>query len=337
MATKSQGDQYILISTKTIFNFIFISIAVGVLLVLLYLIKEVVLLIFISLMLALALAPIVGYLVKKKVPRGVAVLIIYLVIIALFGVIGAVAIPPVINQTTKLTASLPKIIESIGNIPFLNKLSVDLNNFIAEKFLGASGNVLKVTVGAFSGILSVFSLMVITAYLLLDFDNVRDSLLYFIPQKPRKETEKVIKEIEFKLGSWLRGEFFLMCIVGFATYILLSILGIDYAAPLALIAGLLEVVPIIGPIISAVPGVIVGFSISPAMGFGTLAVYILVQQLENNFIVPKVMQKAIGFNPLITLVALLIGGRLFGVLGALLSVPITLIISIVIRHVVEYD
>ena len=93
----------------------------------------------------------------------------------------------------------------------------------------------------------------------------------------------------------------------------------------------------LGPIISAVPGIIVGFSISPVTGLGVLALYLAIQQLENNIIVPKVMQKTVGFSPLITLLALLIGGKLFGVVGALLSVPLTLIIVIITKHVLEYE
>ncbi|HHH14267.1 MAG TPA: AI-2E family transporter, partial [candidate division WWE3 bacterium] len=109
-------------------------------------------------------------------------------------------------------------------------------------------------------------------------------------------------------------------------------LGVNYALSLALIAGILEIVPIIGPIIATIPALIVGFAVSPIKGLGVLGLYILIQQLENNLIVPKVMQKAVGFNPLITMTAILIGGSLFGVLGALLSIPVTIIIVILFKH-----
>ena len=300
-------------------------------------IKEVALLIFVSLMLSLALSPFVEFLEKRKIPRGLAVLIIYIIIVSIVALIGAVALPPIISQTTRFIKSFPQIISSLGSTPILNKVTTDLNNFLAEQLMGASGNVIRVTVGAFSGILAVFSLMVFTAYLLLDLDNLREAFLFFLPAKPRKEIAEVLKEIEYKLGGWLRGQFILMCIVGGATYVGLLLLGIKYAAPLALIAGLLEVAPMLGPIISAVPGIIVGFSISPVTGLGVLALYLAIQQLENNIIVPKVMQKTVGFSPLITLLALLIGGKLFGVVGALLSVPLTLIIVIITKHVLEYE
>ena len=333
MAVRKSSESFILISTKTIF----VVVAVALLLWLLVQIKEVALLIFVSLMLSLALSPFVEFLEKRKIPRGLAVLIIYIIIVSIVALIGAVALPPIISQTTRFIKSFPQIISSLGSTPILNKVTTDLNNFLAEQLMGASGNVIRVTVGAFSGILAVFSLMVFTAYLLLDLDNLREAFLFFLPAKPRKEIAEVLKEIEYKLGGWLRGQFILMCIVGGATYVGLLLLGIKYAAPLALIAGLLEVVPMLGPIISAVPGIIVGFSISPVTGLGVLALYLAIQQLENNIIVPKVMQKTVGFSPLITLLALLIGGKLFGVVGALLSVPLTLIIVIITKHVLEYE
>jgi len=333
MAVRKSSENFILISTKTIF----VVVAVALLLWLLVQIKEVALLIFVSLMLSLALSPFVEFLEKRKIPRGLAVLIIYIIIVSIVALIGAVALPPIISQTTRFIKSFPQIISSLGSTPILNKVTTDLNNFLAEQLMGASGNVIRVTVGAFSGILAVFSLMVFTAYLLLDLDNLREAFLFFLPAKPRKEIAEVLKEIEYKLGGWLRGQFILMCIVGGATYVGLLLLGIKYAAPLALIAGLLEVVPMLGPIISAVPGIIVGFSISPVTGLGVLALYLAIQQLENNIIVPKVMQKTVGFSPLITLLALLIGGKLFGVVGALLSVPLTLIIVIITKHVLEYE
>ncbi|OIP98202.1 hypothetical protein COT69_01045 [candidate division WWE3 bacterium CG09_land_8_20_14_0_10_39_24] len=333
MAVRKSSESFILISTKTIF----VVAAVALMLWLLVQIKEIALLIFVSLMLSLALSPFVEFLEKRKIPRGLAVLIIYIIIVSIVALIGAVALPPIISQTTRFIKSFPQIISSLGSTPILNKVTTDLNNFLAEQLMGASGNVIRVTVGAFSGILAVFSLMVFTAYLLLDLDNLREAFLFFLPAKPRKEIAEVLKEIEYKLGGWLRGQFILMCIVGGATYVGLLLLGIKYAAPLALIAGLLEVAPMLGPIISAVPGIIVGFSISPVTGLGVLALYLAIQQLENNIIVPKVMQKTVGFSPLITLLALLIGGKLFGVVGALLSVPLTLIIVIITKHVLEYE
>ena len=124
----------------------------------------------------------------------------------------------------------------------------------------------------------------------------------------------------------------LVLIIGVMTYVGLSLLRVNYALPLAVIAGILEIIPMIGPLISAVPAVLVGFAASPILGLGVVALFVLVQQFENTIVVPRVMKKAIGLDPILTMLTILVGGRLFGVMGALLSVPVTLVVIIVLKH-----
>ena len=140
-------------------------------------------------------------------------------------------------------------------------------------------------------------------------------------------------EIEKRLGGWIRAEIVLMIIIGLLTFIGLTLLGIDYALPLAILAGFLEIIPNIGPFISAIPAVLVGLFISPLMALAVAALYFLVQQIENNFIVPQLMAKECGINPLITIIALIAGFKLGGVIGAVLAVPIILLIEIILTEV----
>jgi predicted PurR-regulated permease PerM len=128
-----------------------------------------------------------------------------------------------------------------------------------------------------------------------------------------------------------------MFIIGLATYIGLMLLGIDYALSLALIAGLLEIVPVLGPLIAAVPALIVASAISPWATVTVVILYALIQQAENNLIVPKVMGRAVGFSPLVILIILLVGGKLLGVLGALLAIPITLMGFIIAKAILTVD
>ena len=125
----------------------------------------------------------------------------------------------------------------------------------------------------------------------------------------------------------------LMTSIGLLTYIGLSILGVPFALSLAFLAGLLEIVPIIGPIMSAIPAFIVASSASSFLGLGTLVLYLIIQQLENNLIVPYIMNKAVGIHPITTLIALSIGGTLGGILGAILAVPVALIIELSLIHI----
>ncbi len=154
----------------------------------------------------------------------------------------------------------------------------------------------------------------------------------------KKEAERIIsifEKTEKRLGSWLTGELILMLVVGVMTYVGLTLIGVRYALPLSIIAGLLEVVPNLGPTIATIPAFIVGVAQSYFLGAATIALYFIVQQLENNVVVPMVMKKVIGLNPIITLISLIIGGQLFGVLGILLSIPLTLFIEVVLLEVVR--
>jgi len=140
-------------------------------------------------------------------------------------------------------------------------------------------------------------------------------------------------EVERNVGQWLKGQLLLMLVVGLASFIGLLLLDIRYPLALAMVAGLLEIVPMIGPVLSAVVAAIIGFSETPVKGVGVIALFLIIQQLENNLLVPKIMQKVSGFSPLIILLALLIGSEFFGVVGAIVAVPTTMIISIILKRV----
>jgi len=124
-----------------------------------------------------------------------------------------------------------------------------------------------------------------------------------------------------------------MIIIGLLTFIGLTLLGIDYALPLAIFAGFLEIIPSFGPFISAIPAVLVGLLISPLMALAVIALYFLIQQVENNFIVPQLMAKECGLNPLVTIIALIVGFKLGGVIGAILAVPVVLLIEIILTEI----
>lgn len=151
-------------------------------------------------------------------------------------------------------------------------------------------------------------------------------------KRGEKKAEKLILALEKRLGGWVRGQIFLMIIVGLMSYVGLRLLDLDFALPLALIAGFLELVPNIGPTVSMIPAVIVGFASSSIMGLAVIALYFLIQQVENNVIVPRVMQKAVGLHPLVTLVALMIGFKIGGIIGSLLAVPTTIFIRVLVEH-----
>jgi predicted PurR-regulated permease PerM len=320
------------LDTKSIIRFFTVALAMVMVMWLIYEVRFLVVSLVISAVITLGLLPIVDHFKAVGVPRGISVTALIAFIILVLVTIGIAIANAAVSQTIALGASIPKYISSLNTIPELTPYIGDIEGKIGEYLSGAPGAALSGTIGAFSGITLAVSLIALTAYLLIDFYKIRDFILKFLSKNTRKQVDVTLTQIENEVGYWLRAQLVLMIIVGSLTYIGLVLMGVEYALALALIAGLLEFIPFIGPIIATVPALIVGFSISPFHGLGVLILYIVIQQLENNLIVPKVMQRAVGFNPALTLIVVLVGNTLFGVLGAIMAVPFTLVVYIIIKR-----
>lgn len=320
------------VSSKTLFGFL------AVVLTLWFLIQvgSIVLTLFVALILALGLSPLVESLCQKGLSRPLSVLVTYLVFILLLLGLFTVALTPMVYQTQKLIEKLPLYATTI-TIPGMEELQRQFVDSLAKEISSASGNMLRVTLGFFSNALAMVTILVLTFYFLIDLPQLKRRFIRLFSRGARSKVEETINELEAKLGGWLRGQVFLMFVVGLAAFVGLSLIGVEYALSLALIAGLLEIVPIVGPLISVVPALIVAAAVSPLTALLVALLYLLIQQAENNLLVPKVMEKAVGFSPLVTLIAILIGGKLLGILGALLAVPTTLLLYTVSKSVLTLD
>lgn len=316
-------NKQIVISTKTIL----ITLGLIALAWILYSMIDLLFLLFTALVLSLALDPFVDKLAKGKITRTFAVVITVGILFVSLGILGSLFISPLILQTKLLIAQMPTYIQFLAeNTPIGTLFNSSINGNYFNQITQSAGNVIQFTTTAFNSVFNIFVVFILTVYLLLDLSNVRLAFLSLFPSKDRKGIAEVLLKIEDKLGGWLRGQLSLMLIIGLLTYIGLIVLRIEESLALAVIAGLLEVVPIIGFMISLIIAVIIGFVTSPITGFAILGLYVLIQQLENNYIVPKVMEKAVGFNPIVTLFVLLIGGKMFGLIGMLLAIPMSIVI-----------
>lgn len=319
--------QKIEISTKTIIFTIFFV----VFLRFLSKIQDILLLIFVSFIFMAALRPLVEKLHRIKIPKVLGVILCYIFFLGILGSTIASIIPPIAEQASLLLRKLPQLLNE--EIAFFN-LKVEPGMF-NEQLAEIPKNVFQVLLGAFSNVLYVFSFLVLTAFLILERANFSDYLKGLFGQAKGRRVERALNSIECKVGQWVRGELILMLVIGIMSYIGLLLLGIPYAAPLALLAGILEIIPNFGPVASAIPAVLIGFSSSYVTGVAVAALYTLIQQLENNLIVPRVMQEVVGLRPVITLLALMIGFRLFGIVGAVLSVPAVLTLQIILLEVFD--
>lgn len=298
-----------------------------------YVIRDILILLFVSLLIMTILNPTVTKLARYKVPRVLSVLIVYLSLITLITVSIGVMVPPLIEQTTNFATNLPRYYEDLHIPSFVID---EVANEVATQVGKFPSQIVRISVSVFSNIMSVFAVFIFALYLLLARDKLHEQLMIlFRDGTTEKKIERFLDKLEIKLGGWARGQILLMVIVGISTFIGLSLLGVPYAVPLALFAGLMEVIPNMGPTIAAIPAVIVGFGVSPITGVATIALSILIQQLENYLLVPKVMQRSVGISPIITLLALLVGFRLVGVVGAILSVPVVITLRVFFDEFVE--
>lgn len=300
-----------------------------------FLIKDILLFIFIGALVMAALNPLVSKLETLKISRGLSIGIVYLMLITLIITFIAIIIPPLVTQVISLFNQIP-IPPDIANMFLANSYSLQDLQVIANQ-LTSLPKVLNVVTSTFSGIIVFVSLLVMSFYMLIERAKLHHHLKAMYKNEAKvNKAMRFITHVESEIGAWVRAEFTLMFLVGLMTFIGLSLLNVKYALALAIIAGLLEILPNLGPTLSAVPAIAVAFITgSPLLALAVLVLYIVVQQVENNFMVPMVMKQNIGLSPVITIILLLVGFRLAGVAGAALGIPLFLVGKVVVIKLYE--
>lgn len=321
--------QKIEISYKTI---LFIAAFIASLAIL-WQIRSIITLFFVGFIFMEILNPMVSRLEKFKIPRQLAIILLYLFLIAFIALTVAGLIPGLVAQTSALISSLPSIIGNI-NIFGLRVEMIDWSSQI-QLLQNVPGEIAKIAISLFSNIFSGFVMMVVTFYLLMERKNIPNYFSKLIGEPGREKASKILDILDIRLGHWVGAELLLMLIIGILSYIGYVILGLNYALPLALIAGLLEIVPNIGPLITTFFAAMIGLTVSPLTGLLTIIWALIVHQSENNFITPKIMKETMGLHPLITIFSIVIGAKLGGIGGALLAVPIYLIVETCIKVLSE--
>lgn len=295
----------------------------------LYFVRDIILQLFVALLLMTILEPIVAVLTKIKVPRAISVLITYILVLGVLGGMVALIAPTLAQQTTNFINALPSYLANIG---ISSSISGDLASGALTQLGAIPGEVLNFTVSIFSNIVAVVTVLVFAFYMLLTHDKLQDQAGFLFGEARKQQMGRLIKAWENKLGKWARGQILLMFAVGLGTYIGLFLIGIPFALPLAILAGLLEIIPILGPIVSAIPAILIGFGISPIVGLGVAAVAFLVHQLEGYVLVPKIMEKSVGVSPLVVLISIAIGARLLGIMGVIISIPFVITLQVLVKE-----
>src|SRR3972149_2160252 len=308
------------ITTATILKTIGIILA----LILLWYLKSILLLLFIVLIIVASFAPIVDLGQKYKIPRLLSTILILIFLFGFIFLLGYLLIPPLVNQVIDLANNIPKYarehnlsFESIKNYTQENNLVETIKNNvgnISKNLTSASSTIFATLATAFGGLASFIIALALTFYLLLTKDQIIEGILSYIPERRKELVKRVGGEILLKLGAWARGQFLLCLSIGLIIGVALKIFSIPFALTLGVLAGLLEFIPTVGPIIAAIPALAIALTISPWKTLIVLIIYVAVQQLENNLLVPTIMKKAVGINPAIIIIAVLIGAELAGIL-----------------------
>jgi len=292
---------------------------------LLYLIRDVLIVLLVVMIISVALEPYVIRLEKDKIPRAVSVIVLYLALLVVLGLAMYFIVPPVATQIKELTINLPYYTSKASEIDLGDTGPIaTLLGSLSQRLSDLAGGVLSTLITVFGGIVYAITIFALTFYALVDGVRLRKGIASLIPIAQKERLYTTIDKVSSRLGDWLRGQLLLMVIIGVIDGSFLAIIGIQYALTLGLVAGLLEIVPVIGPILSGVTAVVIAF-ISGAPIWKIVAIiiaYILIQQLENNILVPKIMSKVIGLSPIFVIIAILIGNRLLGLGGAMLAVPV---------------
>lgn len=298
-------------------------------LVVLWQIRDVLLLFFVAYIIMSALQPMIDRTETYNVPRTVSVVIIFLLSIGVIMTLLFLGITPFVSQTTQLTAQFISLGDNLTKLPYVGYL---IDPGALEQQLGnISQQIINITLGIFQNVFAFVSVIIFAIYLSIDRRGEETIIRLFIPKR-EKQVKAALLRVQAKLGAWLRGQLLLSVIVGMLYYIALTALGVPYAMSLSILGGIFELVPIIGPIISAIPAVAIGLAESPVKAGMIALVYLFIQQIEGTVIIPMVMKTAVGLNPLLILLAISIGGKLLGIGGVFLAVPIAVVVQILIEE-----
>ncbi len=327
-------DKQVVVSVKTLL--IFLGIIFGGYLV--YRLFDTIVILVVSFLVVIALEGLVQFLSSKKLfglklSRSLSVIISYLFLILLIVVFSTLVFPPVFIQVQKLIVTLPEI---ISTIPIPQNFEISLSSLLPQ-ITQLSDNVVNITVSIFSNATTVITVIMFSLYVSFEWPNLKKQFVGLFGSKYKYTVESAIVEIETVVGNWIKGQLILMLVVGGFSFMGLYLLDVEYPLALGLISGVLEFIPVIGPVISAIIAAIIAFTQEPLKGLAVIVLFFIIQQLENNVLVPRIMGSVSGYGPLMILFVLMVFSNFFGLIGAVLAIPVFMVLMIVVKRVLNFD
>ncbi len=320
---------------------------------LVYLVGEILLLVLMAAILATGLNPLVDALERRtwtrrrrRLSRTTAIVAVYMGLLVVLILLASVLVTPIVSESSQFLERAPdlyrKLRDLLVDLRQRYSWAPDLTTILdrlpqeAGRLTGYLGAATGVAFRLFGGVVSAVTVLVLSFYMLLEGPGIKQGFLGFFPRKHHRQLEKVLQHVGLKFGGWLRGQLFLGLVIGVAAGLGTWILGVPYPFLLGLIAGVTELIPLIGPVLGAIPAVLVALFIGPAWRILAVIVFFtFIQQTEGNVLVPRVMKQAVGLSPLLTLVAIMVGANLMGLVGALLAVPIAAALQVIVGEIIK--
>lgn len=326
--------------------------AITVLLVwMLVLVRSTLVTVYISALLAMGISPLVRMIerqelikVDHRLPRWLAILIIYAGIVLVLVGVGMAVVPPLIGQAEELWRTLPERVDEFQNWLISRGIlqeRLSLSTAVQQAPTSGAGNAAATIFGAVrnvvGGLFGFITILLLTFYMLVESREIFAFFVRLFPEQQRERVESIGRTVSEKVSAWLGGQLLLSSIIGLTSAIGLWAMGVPYFYVLALISAIGELIPIVGPIVAAVPAILVAATVSPGLALGVTIFFIVQQQLENTVLVPKVMGRQVGLSAVTVIIALGIGSQLMGVVGAILSIPTAAIVLVLFEELVAPD
>jgi predicted PurR-regulated permease PerM len=318
--------------------------AVLLVLTVLYVAREALMLIYISALVAMGFSPLVGLIQRPshgriRLSRTFAILAIYLTIIGALVLVALAVVPPAIAQGRELWARVPELFDDFQRFLIRYRLMtrpVTLQEAVLNAPVGSGGNAVSSALFAISsligGVFGVVTILILSFYLLIEAEPLFHYLIRFVPADKRAQVGAAARESVLKVSAWLRAQLTLAGVMGVFAAVGLGLMGEPYFYVIALIAAVGETIPIVGPIIGGVTAVAVAIATSPRLAVTVGIYFFILHQLESNILVPKIMERRVGVSPVAVLIALLVGGALLGLIGAILAIPTAAILAVFIEE-----
>lgn len=324
------------ISSKTFIQVLTWAVIIGFA----YLVREVLALLFVSLIFAAAFDPLLKWFKNRGIPKPAALMLLYALTVSVLALAVSLVLPPLSKELGQIMFNLPFYYQKIssGLLSWLPDSELAVSQGLANlnnTLLSSVPQVLGTAANIFRAIVSVGLVMIMTFYLTIEEEGLKKFLKNIFPVKYLPYVNHLFVRIQNSLGYWLRGQLILSGIIFVLALIILTAWQVPYAVSLAFLAAVFEVVPVLGPIMAAVPAGLFAATISPLTAVGVLGCYVVMQQLENHVFIPRVMGKSIGLNPLVVIIVILIGARLAGVAGILLAVPVATAVMIFVNDLMD--